>query len=144
MRTRSGILSPPFPADDYFRRDVERFVAALTDAGYINSLAQTLVKLTAPGVPDIYQGCELWDWSLVDPDNRRPWWIFARRRDLSAEVSKMPVRERNLGGRRDEGLPKLWLISRVLGLRAREPQWFAGTGSYEPLYGQGAKRELAL
>ena len=48
------------------------FHRSIANSGYINSLAQTLIKLTAPGVPDIYQGYELWDLSLVDPDNRRP------------------------------------------------------------------------
>ena len=51
---------------------VEAFVAPLVEPGRITSLAQALLKLTSPGVPDIYQGCELWDHSLVDPDNRRP------------------------------------------------------------------------
>ena len=53
-------------------KDLENFVAPLFKPGCINSLAQTLLKLAAPGVPDIYQGTELWDLSLVDPDNRRP------------------------------------------------------------------------
>ena len=47
-------------------------MARVQDAGRVNSLAQTLMKYTAPGVPDLYQGAELWDLSLVDPDNRRP------------------------------------------------------------------------
>ena len=55
-----------------FVADLEQFVARMQDAGRVNSLAQTLMKHTAPGVPDLYQGSELWDLSLVDPDNRRP------------------------------------------------------------------------
>jgi (1->4)-alpha-D-glucan 1-alpha-D-glucosylmutase len=47
-------------------------MGTLAHAAAVNSLAQTLIKLTVPGVPDIYQGTELWDFSLVDPDNRRP------------------------------------------------------------------------
>ena len=58
--------------DAGFTADLAAFVAPLVDPGRVNSLAQTLLKLTAPGVPDIYQGTELWDLSLVDPDNRRP------------------------------------------------------------------------
>ncbi len=55
-----------------FVNELEQFVEAVKHAGRMNSLAQTLMKHTAPGVPDLYQGAELWDLSLVDPDNRRP------------------------------------------------------------------------
>ncbi len=55
-----------------FVDDVQSFAKQLAPFGLLNSLVQTLLKLTCPGVPDIYQGCELWDFSLVDPDNRRP------------------------------------------------------------------------
>ena len=65
--------------DAEFTREVAGFVTRISEAAAVNSLAQTLIKLTAPGVPDIYQGCELWDWSLVDPDNRQPV-DFARRK----------------------------------------------------------------
>ncbi|HUC85708.1 MAG TPA: malto-oligosyltrehalose synthase, partial [Candidatus Acidoferrales bacterium] len=64
--------------DAGFTQDLGDFVGHIAEAAAVNSLAQTLIKLTAPGVPDIYQGCELWDLSLVDPDNRRPV-DFARR-----------------------------------------------------------------
>ena len=67
------ILSPTLCVIQSFTPDLENFVACYRQSrAYINSLAQTLIKLTAPGVPDIYQGSELWDFSLVDPDNRRP------------------------------------------------------------------------
>ncbi len=59
-------------ADANFTKDLEKFIAELSEAAQTNSLAQTLIKLTAPGAPDIYQGNEIWDFSLVDPDNRRP------------------------------------------------------------------------
>ena len=55
-----------------FITDLEDFVGRVLRAGRINSLAQSLLKFTAPGIPDTYQGGELWDLSLVDPDNRRP------------------------------------------------------------------------
>ncbi len=58
--------------DSAFLAELEGFVAALVEPGRINALSQTLLKLAAPGVPDLYQGTELWDLSLVDPDNRRP------------------------------------------------------------------------
>ena len=59
-------------ADTRFTADLETFVARLLEPGRINSLAQTLLKITTPGIPDFYQGTELWNLSLVDPDNRRP------------------------------------------------------------------------
>ena len=78
-----GILNhPPFTTD------LEGFVKPLVEPGRINSLAQTLLKLTAPGVPDFYQGTELWDLSLVDPDNRRPV-DYQKRRRLLAKMKDM-------------------------------------------------------
>ncbi|MEA3055879.1 MAG: (1-_4)-alpha-D-glucan 1-alpha-D-glucosylmutase [Actinomycetota bacterium] len=71
-------------ADPELTADLDAFVRPLVDAGHANSLAMQTLKLTAPGVPDIYQGTELWDLSLVDPDNRRPV-DFAERRRLLAE-----------------------------------------------------------
>jgi (1->4)-alpha-D-glucan 1-alpha-D-glucosylmutase len=120
--------------DKLFTADVEIFVSSLTAAGQINSLAQTLIKLTAPGVPDIYQGTELWDLSLVDPDNRRPV-DFDLREQLMADAKNLSAGE--AWDRRQEGLPKLWLILRVLALRAAHPRWFAGI--YELLTAGGTK-----
>ena len=60
------------------------------DAGRVNSLAQTLLKHTAPGVPDLYQGAELWDLSLVDPDNRRPV-DYRLRAKMLHEIKRMPA-----------------------------------------------------
>ncbi len=68
-----------------FLRELQQFVARVKDAGRVNSLAQTLMKHTAPGVPDLYQGTELWDLSLVDPDNRRPV-DYALRKRLLCEL----------------------------------------------------------
>ncbi len=75
-------------SDPAFVSDLEAFATPLIEPGRINSLSQTLIKLTAPGVPDIYQGPELWDLSLVDPDNRRPV-DFALRRALLDEFSRL-------------------------------------------------------
>src|SRR3954469_1709112 len=71
-----------------FLQDIESFARAVAYFGAINSLAQTLLKLTAPGVPDIYQGTELWDFSLVDPDNRRPVNFDQRKRALQELQSR--------------------------------------------------------
>ena len=99
-----------------FTADLAAFVAPLVAAGRINSLAQTLLKLTSPGVPDIYQGTELWDLSLVDPDNRRPvdYDGPARAAGTGAAASAADVL-----GWDDEGAPKLWLIQRALDVRRR-------------------------
>ena len=127
--------------DDVFRSELETFVERVVEPGRINSLAQTLIKLTAPGVPDIYQGTELWDLSLVDPDNRRPV-DFARRRRLLSEVeSLMPE---DVLARADEGLPKLWLVQRTLHFRRDNPEFFSAGASYRPLPARGPRSKHAL
>lgn len=112
--------------DERFTADLDDFVTPLLDAGWTNSLAAQLVKLTAPGVPDIYQGTELWDLSLVDPDNRRPVDYDLRARLLAALEHLSPA---EAWARRAEGLPKL-LITRDA-LRARP------AGGYRPLPARG-------
>lgn len=123
-----------------FVSDLEKFVAKIQESGRINSLAQTLIKNTAPGVPDLYQGSELWDLSLVDPDNRRPVDYGLRKRLLDA-IKRAPAA---LGAaeclrRSDEGLPKLWVIHRALCLRRELPQSFSDKAVYRPLEFDGAK-----
>src|SRR5207247_2513106 len=71
--------------DERFRSDLGSVVALVRDAGFVNALTQTALRLLSPGVPDIFQGCELWDSSLVDPDNRRPV-DYDRRRDELASI----------------------------------------------------------
>jgi (1->4)-alpha-D-glucan 1-alpha-D-glucosylmutase len=117
-----------------FLASLEDFVAPLVLPGRINSLAQTLIKLTAPGVPDFYQGTEVWDLSLVDPDNRRPV-DYERRAALLAECGRLAPSE--VTSDWDSGLPKLWLIARTLALRSANPQHFRGAASYQPLVAQG-------
>lgn len=122
--------------DEAFTADVEAFVAPLIGMGRVNSLAQTLLKLTAPGVPDIYQGTELWDLSLVDPDNRRPVDYAARRR-LLAEAR--PLTADQVWERVEEGLPKLFVIDKTLALRRQCPEAFGPHGDYAPLNAHGDK-----
>ncbi|WP_173931861.1 malto-oligosyltrehalose synthase [Chelativorans sp. Marseille-P2723] len=110
-----------------FLREVRALVAALEPAGIVNSLAQLALKLTLPGVPDIYQGCELLDYSLVDPDNRRPV-DFALRHRLLDEVRRMSAAEAM--GRWQEGVPKMWLLHRLLHLRAAQARLFSH-GDYD-------------
>ena len=120
-----------------FLEDAEKLVASVARAGLINSLSQTLLKLTAPGVPDFYQGSELWNLHLVDPDNRQPV-DFECRRHLLAQAKTISAQE--AWHRDDAGLVKLWLTWKVLNIRAAGPDRFAGQQRYEPLLARGAKR----
>ena len=128
-----------------FLNDLRHFVAKVCEPGRINSLAQTLMKHTAPGVPDLYQGGELWDLSLVDPDNRRPVDYDLRAR-LLQELKRMSPAEaaRECMRRSDEGLPKLWVIHRALCLRREQPRRFSAHAVYAPLPFQGAKANHAI
>lgn len=113
---------------------LDKFVEPLVTPGRITSLAQVLLKLTAPGVPDLYQGTELWDLSLVDPDNRRPV-DYNLRKQLLSEMSSLDVEE--IWKREDEGLPKLWLIHHALSVRREYADCFGREGAYVPLLAQG-------
>jgi (1->4)-alpha-D-glucan 1-alpha-D-glucosylmutase len=126
-------------ADGDFVRDIETFVASLAEAAHVNSLAQTLVRLTAPGVPDIYQGTEIYEFSLVDPDNRRPV-DFEARKQLLAGAKKMGAEE--AWKRRDEGMAKLWLIQKTLAYRARHETIFAG--DYDPVLAHGKNADHVI
>lgn len=117
--------------------DVEGFVRPLIEPGRVNALAQTLLKLVAPGVPDFYRGTELWDLSLVDPDNRRPV-DFALRQQLLAELGRLTPED--VLRRSDEGLPKLWLIRQALDLRRRRPELFGREARYLAIEPRGARR----
>lgn len=121
--------------------DLEDFVNRVLVPGRVNSLAQTLLKHTVPGIPDTYQGTELWDLSLVDPDNRRPVDFKLRRRLLEELPTLSPEQ---ILERSDEGLPKLWTIRQALRTRWDYPESFGEAGSYEPLEICGAKKEHGL
>ena len=105
-----------------FLESFEPFVADVTLAGERIALGQVVLRFTAPGVPDIYQGDELWDLSLVDPDNRRPVDWEQRRGVLDALRSARRPRATNA---------KLYAIRELLALRRRRPHAFSGT--YTPL-----------
>ena len=122
-------------ADPAFVAAVQVAVEPLVDAGWRAALAQVALQMTAPGVPDLYQGSELWDLTLVDPDNRRAVDHDLRRR-LLADAEGLAAEE--AWERRDEGVPKLWLIRRALDLRARRPAAFGAEASYQPLSAPGA------
>ncbi len=126
-----------------FVEDFAEFQHSFAQAGMLNSLSQTLLKLTAPGVPDIYRGTELWDFSLVDPDNRRPVDYNARRHMLHRlRHSRQPraVLTRQLLAHREAGWPKLYLLERMLHLRRQAPALFR-RGEYIPLEVSGPYAE---
>jgi (1->4)-alpha-D-glucan 1-alpha-D-glucosylmutase len=127
--------------DREFLLDFEAFVERVILPGRVNALSQVLLKLTAPGVPDIYQGTELWDLSLVDPDNRRPV-DYALRRRLLAELPSLCVD--SIWQRIEEGLPKLWTIRHALRLRWERTRAFGAEGKYTPLAVRGPKKEHAI
>ncbi len=122
-----------------FVSKLDRFVDGVKQEGRINSLAQTLLKYTAPGVPDTYQGTDLWDLSLVDPDNRRPVDFDLRRQMLSELQRGMDVKEIML--QMDVGLPKLWVGHRALCLRREHPEWFGTDSAYLPIVAEGSKAD---
>ena len=116
--------------------DVAAFVAPLVEPGRVTALAQALLQLAAPGVPDTYQGTELWDLSLVDPDNRRPV-DFGLRRALLATVGSVSPDDLRaaLADPDDPGVPKLRVVRQALHLRRRLPAVFGAgeAGAYVPL-----------
>ena len=122
-----------------FVAELENFVGRILEAGRINSLAQTLLKCTAPGVPDTYQGSELWDLSLVDPDNRRAVDYDQRREMLIHLQDNIDVEEIVRG--MDSGLPKLWVIHKALCLRREHPEWFGAGAAYKPIVAEGSKSD---
>lgn len=113
---------------------------AIAPAGAQNGLAQTLLRMMVPGVPDLYQGAEFWDFSLVDPDNRRPVDFNARQQALNT-----PPGTDQLLTHWHDGRIKQALIAQVLGLRSAQPELFRH-GSYTPLevLGQHADRVVAF
>jgi len=131
------------PAQSAFMASFLPFQRRIARLGMFNSLSQTLIKLTVPGVPDIYQGCELWDFSVVDPDNRRPV-DFGRRQamlDSLLALAAQPPQQRSAGVRAlcdtlEDGLTKLLVTRSALALRQRWPEVFQ-QGKYLPLTVRG-------
>lgn len=115
--------------------DVAAFVERVKGPGWSNSLSQKLIQLTAPGVPDVYQGTELWDLSLVDPDNRRPVDYGVRRALLDR------IAEGELPDVDDSGAAKLLVVHKALALRRERPDLFGG---YRALHAEGPAAEHAV
>jgi (1->4)-alpha-D-glucan 1-alpha-D-glucosylmutase len=140
------LLAPRSPFRDAFL-PFQRLVALY---GSVNSLAQTLLKIASPGIPDFYQGSELWDLSLVDPDNRRPVDFAARQRLLDE------LQQRAAGGPESlqalctelmnswrDGRVKMYVTHRGLTLRKDYPALFRA-GSYDPLPAGGERAEHVI
>jgi (1->4)-alpha-D-glucan 1-alpha-D-glucosylmutase len=128
----SRVLQPA-PQNE-FLADFQKFAQPVAYAGIFNSLSQTLLKLTCPGVPDIYQGNEWLDFSLVDPDNRRPV-DFALRRRLLASLSDSDCPQGLIAEmleRPEDGRLKLFLIRTILRCRRADPHFFA-QAAYVPM-----------
>jgi (1->4)-alpha-D-glucan 1-alpha-D-glucosylmutase len=130
-----------------FLPDLQAFTRRINHYGLFNSLGQTLLRLTAPGVPDTYQGTELWDFSLVDPDNRRPV-DYGRRRELLGELQsrrEAAGRERTgltreLTLAKEDGRIKLYVTREVLHLR-REHAGLFSAGEYVPVQPAGGGQD---
>jgi len=136
------ILRPQ--AANRFVADLLRFEARIAPAGMWNALAQTLLKIASPGVPDFYQGTELWDLSLVDPDNRRPV-DFSRRVSMLDELQQLESKGlvalvRDLVASPQDGRIKLYVTSKALNVRRTHHQLFR-QGAYLPLMASGAQHD---
>jgi (1->4)-alpha-D-glucan 1-alpha-D-glucosylmutase len=133
-----GILDRRRP--NPFLQVFQPFQARVADLGIYNSLAQLLIKITAPGVPDFYQGTELWDLALVDPDNRRAVDYQKRRRRLRDLKGAAPDAIGGLLDQRADGRIKLFLMTRALEARAQMRTVYEH-GDYVPLETAGSRRD---
>ena len=126
-RTASEFLNTLLAPDSRFLKVFRPFIDKIAPVGAINGLAQTVLKMTVPGMPDIFQGTEFWDFSLVDPDNRRPVDYNSRRNALAASAEPGECQEQWRDGR-----VKQAVIRKLLAFRRQAPMLFA-SGDYTPL-----------
>jgi (1->4)-alpha-D-glucan 1-alpha-D-glucosylmutase len=129
---------------DAFLEDLDLFVRSISDAGFANSLGQVVLKVCSPGVPDFYQGTELWDFNLVDPDNRRPV-DFSHRKELLAELQACATDDlaslvEDLVAEWPDERIKLFTVWRALAARRQDPDLFL-QGRYLPLTAEGPQSE---
>jgi malto-oligosyltrehalose synthase/4-alpha-glucanotransferase len=123
-----------------FWKSFSDFHQKVCDMGICNSLAQVTLKLTCPGVPDIYQGCEHWDLSLVDPDNRRPV-DYELRQQLFDETEG--ISPNDLWNDRANGNIKAWLINKLLKFRLKNTALFS-KGTYHPIQVKGKYKDQVI
>ena len=139
-------LVPETPGNP-FLADFSPFQTRVAAAALYTSLSQSLLKLVVPGVPDIYQGTETWDFSLVDPDNRRP----VDHARLAAELAALRTAPAEPGGAwgelartllagKEDGRIKLYVTHRGLDLRRQHPRLFQ-EGAYLPVEARGTRRD---
>ncbi|MFH2034489.1 MAG: malto-oligosyltrehalose synthase [Candidatus Margulisiibacteriota bacterium] len=126
--------------EDQFLDKFLPFQKKIAFYGIYNSLSQALIKMTAPGVPGFYQGAELWDLNLVDPDNRRPV-DFESRKRLLKEIKESQIKD--LLATKEDGRVKMFLIWRVLAVRNAMPDLFA-SGGYRPLRAEGKHKDRVV
>lgn len=133
------------PHNNPFLSELLPFQRMISHYGMFNSLSQTLLKIGAPGVPDFYQGTDLWDFSLVDPDNRRPV-DYGKRMAMLAELKEresktdLPEFCRELLARKNDGRIMLYLVYKALNFRKANPLVFA-KGEYIPLNAYGPRSD---
>ena len=147
MRRRFSVLLKTFLNNEEFRQSFDAFSKKIAYYGVIKSLGQSLLKIAAPGIPDIYQGSELWDLSYVDPDNRRPVDYTTREEYLSSfrrmkkEEKGKQLKEfkKNYGN----GKLKMYSLHKAL-MERRENQELFEHGEYQPLKISGRKDEEFL
>lgn len=135
------------PPEDAFSKDFLAFQSKIAFYGALNSLSQTVIKIMSPGVPDFYQGMELWDFSLVDPDNRRPVDFAARIQMLEGlrqqeDQNQLELVQRLVSGWKD-GRIKLYVTHKALEIRKRLFDVFA-KGDYIPLPSAGPRQDHVL
>jgi (1->4)-alpha-D-glucan 1-alpha-D-glucosylmutase len=129
---------------NYFLEDFLQFEKQIAYYGALNSLSQVLLKITSPGVPDFYQGMELWDFSLVDPDNRRPV-DFRKRVKLLDDLTQEELQGQNSLVKQilkswHDGRVKLYVTYKALDMRRADKNVFQ-QGSYVPLQAEGQRQE---
>lgn len=125
-----------------FWKSFTEFLQSLRQHSMINSLSQVLLKFTLPGVPDVYQGCELWDYSFVDPDNRRSV-AYEKRKGLLARFDSGEKALLASLWKEDDGGIKLWLTQQLLTIRKTDAGLFA-EGDYVPLTVEGKHKDHVL
>lgn len=128
--------------DNHFFKEFDHFIKPIVKAGMFNSLSQTVLKMTTPGVPDFYQGSELWEFTLVDPDNRRPV-DYSNRQDILTILKQKAEQDvgalvSHLMETPEDGRIKLYLTARLLNFRREQAALFR-EGDYVPLDVQGEK-----
>jgi (1->4)-alpha-D-glucan 1-alpha-D-glucosylmutase len=128
-------------ADPDVAAEIDAVIMSLTPEWQMLSLSQTLIKLTAPGIPDIYQGSELWDLRLVDPDNRTPV-DFEVRRTLLADA--MRPQHSGFMSELESGAPKMRLIAVALAVRARHSEAFGSASGYQRVAANGSRAEHVI